>query len=202
MGHQDPLRWLLHTRRAPRRIPSRGGTQSDLRFHRTPLAASGKRTAEAGAKAGRTGEVQSAQSSAAHARPLLCSLPGSPLPLERARAQSGVQGSRYAGWPPASSPPLSPSVSLDMCPSLFSELCLLLLRWSIGQEHSSCPSFVRQLMDGSHQLPLTLSWGSGRQEGERKSSSQGAGWAGGHRPYLPPPHIHPRPLPAKSRIGR
>ena len=40
-------------------------------------------------------------------------------------------------------------------------------------------------MAQSHQLPLTLSWGLGRQEGERKSSSQGAGWAGGRRPYLP-----------------
>lgn len=141
-GQQDPL-LLLRRRRAPRRVPSRGGTQSDLRFHRTCRGRDKSRK-------NRGGPAAVSPLFADHAPPLLYSCRGSPLPLERAGApQPGVQGSRYAGWPPPSSPPLSPAASLDMRPPLFHELCLLLPLWSLSQEHSSCPRFVRQLTGGS-----------------------------------------------------
>ena len=97
---------------------------------------------------------------------------------------------------------LSPSASLDMRPPLFSELCLL-LRWPLGQEHSSCPSFVRQLTDGS--VPPTP---ANSQLGFRKARGGeevliprcGVGWWA--QTLSPPLHIHPRALPATSRIGR
>ena len=75
--------------------------------------------------------------------------------------------------------------------------------WSLGQEHSSCPSFVRRLTDGS--APPTP---ANSQLGFRKARGGeevliprcGVGWWA--QTLSPPLHIHPRALPAKSRIGR
>lgn len=48
---------FLHMRWEPWRVLCRGGTRSDLGFHRIPLAACGKWTVEARTKAGKTGEA-------------------------------------------------------------------------------------------------------------------------------------------------
>nr|CAI9712694.1 unnamed protein product [Rangifer tarandus platyrhynchus] len=179
-------------RRAPRRARSRAGSQSDLRFHRT----CGGRDKSRKNRGGPAAVSPLFADRAPH--PRLYSCRGSPLPLERARApQPGAQGSRYAGWPPPSSPPLSPSASLDTRPPLFHELCLLLQLRSLGQEHSFCPRFVRQLTGGSaHQLPLTLSWGLGSQEGERRPRP-GAGREG----RLGTGCTTPRPQGEDSEVG-
>lgn len=51
---------FLHMRWEPWRVLCRGGTRSDLGFHRIPLAACGKWTVEARTKAGKTGEAGTA----------------------------------------------------------------------------------------------------------------------------------------------
>ena len=189
--------WPLRRRRAPRRVPSRGGPQSDLRFHRTCRGRDKSRK-------NRGGPAAVSPLFADHAPPLLYSRRGSPLPLERARApQPGVQGSRYAGWPPPSSPPLCPSASLDTRPALFHELCLLLPLWSLGQEPSSCPRFVRQLTGGSvPPTPANSQLGIRKARGGEEVLAPGGGPGWGAQTLSPPSHILPRALPAQGRFGR